>query len=61
MSTRWATKAPTRLRQRVNRNIRSAVGLTESPPPRCNDPDESYFAIDGVARIVHGDLPPMLV
>jgi uncharacterized protein (DUF2236 family) len=61
VSTRWATEAPTRLRQRVNRNIRNAVGLTKNPPPRCNDPDEAYFAIDGVARIVHGDLPPMLV
>lgn len=61
MSTKWASEAPTRLRQRVNRNIRSAVGLTKNPPPRCNDPDEAYFAIDAVARIVHGDLPPMLV
>ncbi len=61
MSTRWASEAPTRVRQRVNRNIRSAVGLTKNPPPRCNDPSEAYFAIDGVARIVHGDLPPMLV
>ncbi len=61
VSTKWATAAPTRLRQRVNRNIRSAVGLTKNPPPRCNDPEEAYFAIDGVARIVHGDLAPMLV
>jgi uncharacterized protein (DUF2236 family) len=61
LSTKWATEAPTRLRQRVNRNIRSAVGLTRNPPPRCNDRAEAYFAVDGVARIVHADLPPMLV
>ncbi len=61
MSTKWATEAPTRLRQRVNRNIRNAVGLTRNPPPRCNDRAEAYFAVDGVARIVHADLPPMLV
>jgi uncharacterized protein (DUF2236 family) len=45
----------------VNRNIRGAIGLRKNPPPRCNDPDEAYFAVDGVARIIHGDLPPMLV
>lgn len=60
MSTSWATAAPTRLRQRVNRNIRNAVGLTKTPPPRCNDPDEAYFALDSVARVIHGDLPPMI-
>jgi uncharacterized protein (DUF2236 family) len=50
-----------RLQRRVNRNIRSAVGLSKDPPSRCNDPDEAYFALDSVARIIHGDLPPMLV
>lgn len=49
------------LRRRVNRNIRSAVGLSKEPPQRCNDPDEAYFALDSVARTIHGDLPPMLV
>jgi uncharacterized protein (DUF2236 family) len=32
-----------------------------NPPPRCNDPDEAYFALDSVARTIHGDLPPMLI
>jgi uncharacterized protein (DUF2236 family) len=56
-----ANEALTRLRRRVNRNIRSAVGLSKEPPPRCSDPDEAYFALDSVARVIHGDLPPMLV
>jgi uncharacterized protein (DUF2236 family) len=56
-----ATEALTRLRRRVNRDIRNSVGLSREPPPRCNDPDEAYFALDSVARIIHGDLPPMLV
>ncbi len=55
------TEALTRLRRRVNRDIRSAVGLSKQPPARCNDPDEAYFALDSVARVIHGDLPPMLV
>jgi uncharacterized protein (DUF2236 family) len=56
-----ATETLTRLRRRVNRDIRKSVGLSKDPPPRCNDPDEAYFALDGVARTIHGDLPPMLV
>lgn len=51
----------TRLRRRVNRDIRSAVGLTKEPPARCDDRDEAYFALDSVARVIHGDLSPMLV
>ena len=61
MTTRWASEAPTRLRKRVNRSIRNVVGLNKEPPPRCDDPDEAYFAVDGVARVVHGDLSSMLV
>jgi uncharacterized protein (DUF2236 family) len=45
----------------VNRDIRQAVGLSKEPPARCNDPAEAYFALDSVARTIHGDLPPMLV
>jgi uncharacterized protein (DUF2236 family) len=56
-----ATQALTQLRRRVNRDIRNAVGLSKEPPARCTDPDEAYFALDSVARIIHGDLPPMLV
>jgi uncharacterized protein (DUF2236 family) len=61
VTTKWAIEAPLRLRQRVNRSIRGAIGLTKDPPTRCNDPDEAYFAVDGVARIIHADLPPMLI
>lgn len=56
-----ATETLTRFRRRVNRDIRKSVGLSKEPPPRCNDPDQAYFALDGVARTIHGDLPPMLV
>jgi len=59
--TRWVSEAPARLRNNVNRSIRHAVGLTQEPPPRCDDPAEAYFALDSVARIVHGDLASMLV
>ena len=50
-----------RLRRRVNRDIRSAVGLSKQPPARCNDPAVAYFDLDSVARTIHGDLPPMLI
>lgn len=61
VSAQLSSEALTQLRRRVNRDIRRAVGLSKEPPPRCNDPDEAYFAIDSVARTIHGDLPPMLV
>jgi uncharacterized protein (DUF2236 family) len=61
VSAQLASEALTQLRRRVNRDIRKAVGLSKEPPPRCNDPDEAYFALDSVARTIHGDLPPMLV
>jgi uncharacterized protein (DUF2236 family) len=51
----------THVRRRINRDIRKAVGLSLDPPPRCNDPGEAYFALNSVARIIHGDLAPMLV
>ena len=60
MTASW-TDAPARLRHRVNQSIRHAVGLTKQPPPRCDDPGEAYFPIDGAARIIHGDLASMLV
>ncbi|MGB8196323.1 MAG: oxygenase MpaB family protein [Acidimicrobiales bacterium] len=56
-----ASEVLTRVQRRVNRDIRGAIGLSKDPPPRCTDPDEAYFALDSVARVIHGDLPPMLV
>jgi hypothetical protein len=31
------------------------------PPPIASDPEESYLPPDGVARLVHADLPSMLI
>jgi uncharacterized protein (DUF2236 family) len=59
--TTWYREPLARLRQRANTRIRGAAGLNISPPPRCNDPEESYSDVYGVARVVHGDLPSMLV
>ncbi|NNN00924.1 MAG: DUF2236 domain-containing protein [Acidimicrobiaceae bacterium] len=61
MPTESDRRAQNPLRQRVSASIRHAVGLTQEPPPRCDDPDESYFALDSVARVVHGDLASMLI
>ena len=35
--------------------------MNTAPPPRCHDPREAYSDVYGVARVVHGDLPSMLV
>lgn len=58
--TKWRA-APARFRARANISIRKSVGLTQDPPTRCEDPTVAYFPVDGVARIVHGDLSSMLV
>jgi uncharacterized protein (DUF2236 family) len=50
-----------RLRQRVGLSIRHAAGLTNDPPPRCDDPDEAFGDVHGVARLVHRELPSMLI
>lgn len=54
-------EAPARFRSKANMSIRHAVGLTQDPPPRCEDPSIAYFPIDGIARVVHGDLSSMMV
>ena len=59
-STKWRA-VPARLRSRANVSIRKSVGLTQDPPTQCEDPAVAYFPVDGVARIVHGDLSSMLV
>ena len=47
--------------KRLNRRIRHAVGLTQEPPPMCEDPELSYMPVDAVARLVHGDLSTMII
>jgi uncharacterized protein (DUF2236 family) len=41
--------------------IRGSIGLNVTPPPRCDNPKESYGDVNGVARAVHRELPSMLV
>jgi uncharacterized protein (DUF2236 family) len=53
--------AVSRLRLRAGLSIRHAAGLTNDPPPRCDDPDEAFGDVYGVARLVHRELPSMLV
>jgi uncharacterized protein (DUF2236 family) len=45
----------------VARNVRRAVGITETPPPIATDPGLAYLPPHGVARMVHADLPTMLI
>ncbi|MFY9784089.1 MAG: oxygenase MpaB family protein [Acidimicrobiales bacterium] len=57
----WYRECVAHVRQRANVRIRGAAGLNTTPPPRCNDPSGAYSDVYGVARVVHGDLPAMLV
>ncbi len=53
--------ALTRRRAAAGVAIRRSVGLNVAPPPRCDDPDLSYCDVHGIARVVHRELPSMLV
>ena len=61
MIATWYCDSLTRLRQRANIKIRRAAGLSTDPPARCDDPLAAYSDVYGVTRVVHGDLPSMLV
>jgi uncharacterized protein (DUF2236 family) len=43
------------------KKVRRAVGLGRAPIAMSMDPTESYLPPDGVARLVHADLPSMLI
>ena len=60
-SVRRRDAARAGFRHRVNTRIRHAVGLTQDPPPICEDPENSYMRVDAVARLVHGDLSTMII
>jgi uncharacterized protein (DUF2236 family) len=61
MSAQRPVRTPPTFRERLNLRIRDAVGLTQDPPPICDDPALAYFPVNGVARLVHGDLTSMIV
>lgn len=61
MIATWYRETLARLRRRANVSIRRAAGLSKDPPARCDDPALAYSEVDGVTRVVHGDLPSMLV
>jgi uncharacterized protein (DUF2236 family) len=48
-------------RRDMARNVRRAVGVTAEPGPIALDPASAYLAPGSVARLVHGDLPSMLI
>jgi uncharacterized protein (DUF2236 family) len=66
---RSASTAPLRLvdgltapvRVTLTRDVRRAIGVTGKPPPPCTDPELAFLDPHGVARLVHSDLPTMLI
>jgi uncharacterized protein (DUF2236 family) len=45
----------------IARTVRRAVGIREQPAPIATDPDVAYLPPHGMARLVHADLPTMLI
>lgn len=61
MNDSWRRHVATALRVRANSAIRASVGLNQEPPVICNDPAVAYTPVNGVSRLVHGDLASMLI
>ena len=49
------------VREDLAKNVRRAIGIAEEPGPMAMDPGMAYLPPDGVARMVHSDLPTMLI
>jgi uncharacterized protein (DUF2236 family) len=49
------------VRATLQRRIRHMLGVRGDPPRVCEDPEDAYLPVDGATRLVHGDLPSMLV
>ena len=45
----------------LTKDLRAAIGITTEPAPPSMDPDEAFLAPGSVARLVHADLPTMLI
>jgi uncharacterized protein (DUF2236 family) len=66
---RAASAAPLRLvddlttpvRVSLTNDMRRSMGVKSKPPPPATDPELSFLPPDGVARLVHADLPTMLI
>ncbi len=54
-------EVPARLRARASTNVRRAIGIDREPPTVCHDSALAYVPLDAVARVVHADLPAMLI
>jgi uncharacterized protein (DUF2236 family) len=49
------------VRADVRRSIRRSLGVPAEPPPRAERAREAFLPPGGMARLVHGDLPSMVV
>lgn len=49
------------VRADLRRAVRRSLGVPGDPPPRASHEDDAFLPPDSVARLVHGDLPSMVV
>jgi uncharacterized protein (DUF2236 family) len=61
LGSQAASSRAQRARLFAQRRLRLALGLRGDPPPACDDPLEAYLPPDGAARLLHADLPAMLI
>jgi uncharacterized protein (DUF2236 family) len=49
------------VRVSLTNDVRRSIGVSSKPPPPCTDPELAFLDPDSVARVVHADLPAMLI
>ncbi len=55
------SSASGRVRADLQAALRRSIGITEEPPPPCDDPELAYVDPASIVRTVHSDLAPMLI
>jgi uncharacterized protein (DUF2236 family) len=58
---RLVTDLTAPVRGGLAKNVRRAIGLTQEPGPMAMDPEVAYLDPSGIARLVHSDLPTMII
>ena len=53
--------AADRVRSNLQGALRRSIGITDQPPPACEDPNLAYVHPASIVRVVHSDLAPMLI
>ena len=55
------SSAEQRLRVSLQASLRRRIGITDNPPPPCDDPALAYVDPASIVRVIHSDFASMLI